>query len=175
MKHRFILGIGFLLAVFATCTGQTSSRKSDALELEEAQYSIDNAEKMARDNIAAGNLYLLTVGEEAPHPIIDKETGLKIETIGCEAGDVRSKYIQRYNEIIRDYIASKKPSPTPATPPTPVTPPSSAKKPPDKPANHAGRTACVVCHEKGIGGAPKFPANHAGRADASCSSCHKAP
>ena len=41
------------------------------------------------------------------------------------------------------------------------------------PASHAGRTTCNVCHETGVGGAPKNPADHAGRVDTMCVLCHK--
>lgn len=41
------------------------------------------------------------------------------------------------------------------------------------PASHAGRTTCNVCHETGVGGAPKNPTDHAGRIDTTCLACHK--
>lgn len=47
------------------------------------------------------------------------------------------------------------------------------------PANHAGRAACLVCHQTGIGGATKVPAvpNHSAFTDslAFCQGCHKGP
>ncbi|MBF8304155.1 MAG: Ethylbenzene dehydrogenase [Dehalococcoidia bacterium] len=49
-------------------------------------------------------------------------------------------------------------------------------KPPAVPANHTGRTTCKVCHEAGVGGAPKFPTSvsHVAFEDVakSCSRCH---
>jgi hypothetical protein len=36
---------------------------------------------------------------------------------------------------------------------------------PLQPANHAGRTGCLVCHND-------LPADHDGRADATCAACH---
>ncbi len=49
-------------------------------------------------------------------------------------------------------------------------------KPPATPANHTGRTTCKVCHESGVGGAPKFPTSvsHVAFEDVakSCSRCH---
>jgi RNA polymerase subunit RPABC4/transcription elongation factor Spt4 len=44
---------------------------------------------------------------------------------------------------------------------------------PNAPADHAGRTVCLVCHAGGTGGAPTPPADHAGRTDDVCLSCHK--
>ncbi|MDP2744077.1 MAG: hypothetical protein Q8P00_03300 [Dehalococcoidia bacterium] len=41
------------------------------------------------------------------------------------------------------------------------------------PTSHIGRTACRVCHEAGLAGAPKFPANHTERTDAQCATCHR--
>jgi hypothetical protein len=35
-----------------------------------------------------------------------------------------------------------------------------------------GRERCTVCHETGVGGAPRFPADHAGRTDDTCTQCH---
>lgn len=61
--------------------------------------------------------------------------------------------------------------PTAAPAPTQAT--VSGPKP--QPANHTGRTACLVCHSSGVGGAPKPPADHEGRTDAICAGCHKAP
>jgi len=44
------------------------------------------------------------------------------------------------------------------------------------PASHAGRDTCKVCHDGGVGGAPKFPTtvNHASFQDARavCTTCH---
>jgi cytochrome c5 len=41
------------------------------------------------------------------------------------------------------------------------------------PTSHTGRTACRVCHEAGLAGAPQFPADHAERTDAQCATCHR--
>ena len=45
------------------------------------------------------------------------------------------------------------------------------------PPDHVGRTTCFVCHQTGIGGAPKFPAGHEASADniTFCQKCHQAP
>jgi cytochrome c553 len=51
--------------------------------------------------------------------------------------------------------------------------PSGGGAPPNAPADHAGRTVCLVCHSTGTGGAPKPPADHAGRTDDVCLTCHK--
>ncbi|GEM_PF-729944 len=49
-------------------------------------------------------------------------------------------------------------------------------KPPATPANHTGRATCKVCHETGVGGAPKLPTSvsHVAFEDVakSCSRCH---
>ncbi len=45
--------------------------------------------------------------------------------------------------------------------------------PPTIPADHVGRTACRVCHEAGLAGAPQFPASHVDRTDAQCPTCHR--
>ncbi|MBI2866140.1 MAG: hypothetical protein HYX99_02100, partial [Chloroflexi bacterium] len=51
--------------------------------------------------------------------------------------------------------------------------------PPRIPANHAPRTECRVCHETGVGTAPKFPEvpNHQALKDTmtTCQACHKGP
>ncbi len=44
---------------------------------------------------------------------------------------------------------------------------------PTLPADHAGRTVCLACHQGGLAGAPKNPPDHAGRTDAQCLACHK--
>jgi predicted CXXCH cytochrome family protein len=36
-----------------------------------------------------------------------------------------------------------------------------------------GRSACLVCHEKGVNGAPKYPPDHAGRTNEMCQACHQ--
>ena len=64
-------------------------------------------------------------------------------------------------------------TPTPTPTPTPTRAPTAG--PPKQPANHAGRTTCMVCHKMGIAGAPKSPANHAGRTDTTCVACHGVP
>lgn len=71
-------------------------------------YSIQNAEKLAEENISKNKLYLLMIGEETPEPVIDKETGLPIDTIGCEGGKAESKYVERYNQLIRKHVRSRK-------------------------------------------------------------------
>lgn len=47
------------------------------------------------------------------------------------------------------------------------------------PANHAGRSTCLACHQSGIGGATKVPAvpNHGAFTDSLvfCQACHKGP
>lgn len=58
-------------------------------------------------------------------------------------------------------------TPTPAG--TPAGTSVSAVKP--LPADHAGRTVCLSCHQNLPD--PKLPADHAGRSDATCTSCHK--
>ncbi len=62
------------------------------------------------------------------------------------------------------------------TTPKPTTTPAqtTTATPKAQPASHAGRTACLVCHETGVSGAPKVPAaTHQGRTDATCAACHK--
>ncbi len=39
------------------------------------------------------------------------------------------------------------------------------------PADHAGRTTCLACHQNLQ--EPKLPADHAGRSDTTCTACHK--
>lgn len=41
------------------------------------------------------------------------------------------------------------------------------------PADHVGRSVCLVCHTSGLNNSPKVPSDHAGRLDASCLDCHK--
>lgn len=36
-----------------------------------------------------------------------------------------------------------------------------------------GYENCIICHETGTGGAPKYPTNHAGRTNDQCAACHK--
>ncbi|MBI2935105.1 MAG: hypothetical protein HYY29_06005 [Chloroflexi bacterium] len=74
-------------------------------------------------------------------------------------------------------MASPKATASPAaSPAAAASPTGTAKPPPRQPASHTpARTACLVCHEQGIAGAPKFPANHAGRTDQMCPVCHTAP
>lgn len=55
----------------------------------------------------------------------------------------------------------------------PASPQAPASAPRLQPANHAGRTVCLVCHSSGVGGAPIPPADHEGRTDAVCAACHK--
>ncbi len=66
------------------------------------------------------------------------------------------------------------PMAAPATPASTTTA-TLPKPPPNPPANHIGRTVCLLCHETGVGGAPKFPGNHTGRTDAMCPTCHIVP
>ncbi len=47
-----------------------------------------------------------------------------------------------------------------------------AEGPPNIPAGHA-TAGCPVCHEQGIGDAPKWPDNHAGYTEQICTSCHQ--
>ncbi len=60
-----------------------------------------------------------------------------------------------------------------------ATAPAAAGAPPNLPANHAGRTMCLVCHATGVGGAPKIPSanpDHTAFTDANnaamCLACH---
>jgi nitrate/TMAO reductase-like tetraheme cytochrome c subunit len=61
------------------------------------------------------------------------------------------------------------PAAKPAVAPTTAAP--SASGPPNIPADHTGRTVCLVCHASGAG--PKLPADHEGRTDQMCQACHK--
>jgi formate dehydrogenase gamma subunit len=56
---------------------------------------------------------------------------------------------------------------------TPTTAAGGAASAKPLPADHAGRSVCLVCHSTGVAGAPKIPADHAGRLDAQCLDCHK--
>lgn len=55
----------------------------------------------------------------------------------------------------------------------PVPPlPEATITPPAVPHPTEGRTDCLVCHEKGIAGAPQYPSNHVGRPSDVCLTCH---
>jgi cytochrome b subunit of formate dehydrogenase len=60
---------------------------------------------------------------------------------------------------------------TAAPPPTAASGGAGAAK--ALPADHAGRSVCLVCHTSGVAGAPKVPPDHGGRLDAQCADCHK--
>ncbi|MCI0478557.1 MAG: hypothetical protein L0Y55_20135, partial [Anaerolineales bacterium] len=64
-------------------------------------------------------------------------------------------------------------APTTSAAPTPVAQPTAprATKGEKLPADHAGRTVCVMCHSTGI--SKKMPADHAGRTDEMCRACHQ--
>jgi len=68
--------------------------------------------------------------------------------------------------------ATAKPTvaPTTAVPPTTAPATGGVRK---LPADHAGRTACLMCHGSGLG--PKLPDDHAGRTDPMCLACHSLP
>lgn len=73
----------------------------------------------------------------------------------------------------RATTAAPAPSQPTLTPTRAAPTPASVSGPKPQPANHAGRTACLVCHSSGVGGAPKPPTDHEGRTDATCAACHK--
>ncbi|MBI4304199.1 MAG: c-type cytochrome [Chloroflexi bacterium] len=55
-------------------------------------------------------------------------------------------------------------------PPPPV--PVATFAPPLVPHSIEGRADCLLCHEKGIGGAPQYPSSHIGRPSDVCLTCH---
>jgi hypothetical protein len=56
--------------------------------------------------------------------------------------------------------------------PTPVgSAPANAASGVPLPADHVGRTACLVCHANKVG--PALPADHKDRTDVTCTACHK--
>ena len=59
-------------------------------------------------------------------------------------------------------------APTPAAKPT-IAP--TARQATKLPADHAGRTVCLMCHNTGI--SKKMPADHTGRTDEMCRACHQ--
>jgi hypothetical protein len=65
----------------------------------------------------------------------------------------------------------------PASTEAPATTEAPADGPPAIPADHAGRSECLVCHAEGVGGAPKAPSepDHSGFEDAldTCTACHE--
>jgi len=76
------------------------------------------------------------------------------------------------------------PTPVPPTPTKPAAPtptsvpptatPEAAAVPPEIPHTLEGREGkCLICHEQGVGGAPKFPDDHTGRSADVCLSCHQ--
>lgn len=52
-------------------------------------------------------------------------------------------------------------------------PPQQDPTPPPIPHSLDNYGDCVICHETGIAGAPKFPPDHEGRASDMCQPCHK--
>jgi cytochrome b subunit of formate dehydrogenase len=58
-----------------------------------------------------------------------------------------------------------------ATPVTKTTSTTASSGPSAQPADHAGRTACLACHQTLA--QPKLPDDHAGRTDTLCAACHK--
>lgn len=79
-----------------------------ALAGEKSFYTVKNGVKEAEANILSGKLYLLRYGEESPRPEIDKETGLTIETLGCEVMLGMDGYIKSYNKTMRKHVLEKK-------------------------------------------------------------------
>ncbi len=53
------------------------------------------------------------------------------------------------------------------------TPTKASNGPPLIPHTLSGRAECLVCHQKGIGGAPGVSASHEGRTNDVCTLCHK--
>ncbi len=43
---------------------------------------------------------------------------------------------------------------------------------PPIPHSLEGRSACLACHQEGLGGAPVIPTSHAGRTNETCTGCH---
>ncbi len=69
----------------------------------------------------------------------------------------------------------KAPAPTEVTPTSeevPSSPPASTV-PTQVPHTLAERSACLACHQTGVGEATKIPTDHSGRSNDVCLSCHK--
>lgn len=77
-------------------------------EEEKRFYTAKEGVSEAEANISVGKLYLLRYGIPSASAEIDKETGLTIETLGCEVWPGMEDYIQSYNKTIRRHILEKK-------------------------------------------------------------------
>ena len=96
-----------LLGFFLQCTNKTSPIHKQNL------YTVEKGVQDAERNIAAFEatqkpLMILRYGEEAPAEDIDKETGLKIGTLGCEVEAGMDDYLKAYNQKIREYWLSNR-------------------------------------------------------------------
>lgn len=78
-------------------------------------------------------------------------------------------------EAISMYLISleKIKAPTGVVPTPEKAPPAPLPVAPSVPHTLEGRSACLACHETGVGGASKIPADHSGRTNNVCLSCHK--
>lgn len=79
-----------------------------ALADEKRFYTAEEGIKEAEANITAGNIYLLRTGNISGNRQIDKETGLTIETLGCEVWPGMEDYIESYNKTMRRHVLEKK-------------------------------------------------------------------
>jgi len=119
-------------------------------------------------------------------------TAFKNALAGCNACHAASKgtnwasyayiQVQAPGSNPADYVQWKNPGGTgnyiSAAPPAGATQPATGSVP-QVPADHAGRTQCLICHATGISGAPKIPAanpDHTAFKDDNnatlCFSCH---
>ncbi|MGB8646937.1 MAG: NapC/NirT family cytochrome c [Anaerolineae bacterium] len=112
-------------------------------------------------------------------PSIPHDLAGRNECLGCHGSGMAS--VPQVPQFHKDYqfpntgcLNCHKSGPaTQSTPVAGATPTASAGGPPNQPADHAGRTVCLACHQTGVGGAPTAPADHAGRTDDTCTACHK--
>ena len=82
--------------------------------------------------------------------------------------------IAAYLSSLKGEESSPPQSPAETQPPKEVSPaPSGPATPPQVSHSLEGRSACLVCHETGVGEAPKIPADHSGRSNDTCLACHK--
>lgn len=79
-----------------------------ALAEEKRFYTAEEGVKMAQTDISRGNLNLLRYGIPSASAEIDKETGLTIETLGCEIWPGMEDYIESYNKTMRQHVLGKK-------------------------------------------------------------------
>ena len=65
----------------------------------------------AEKSLLSGTIHILTFGEEMPPDTLDRQTGLPLQTMGCDFSEEEDAYVRSYNDTMKEWLKKNTPFP----------------------------------------------------------------